>query len=481
MNEEVANVYAQLKLDTDGAKSELAKFAAKASGTEVKVTAKPDDKSLSKFAEAFTGKGAASKGARTLDTALKGITGGVNGLMGALKGLGGALGTVAIAVTAVLLLMKGTDTLSEMMKSLANIFDTIQEALAPCIALLGDILIPIIDLVARIIKPIAEILNKTLAPVLEAIALVVDVVLMSLEPLLTILEGWSGVLEPLMDLTRLALIPLMQLTELMGQMEPITTALADAFQFLADVLDSVVGWIFDMLGMKRERDTITTGRKQEGTSSSLDKWEVSSADSIAKNTSQTTSELKKVVEELRKSGATEDEISQQLQDIYGMTERQVDALLLSIAASERPSGVFGGLGADKDLGFGAGLFTSKGRWGDGYQAGDILGSIVDFSAGLIGKGWLWEDGGTLPLYKNGGDIGAQIWGMNEAGNPEFLFNSGGYDSVINANALEEAMYNALKRAGIKEKSLIVKADGQTADARQLARWLLPALKLEWRD
>ena len=85
----------------------------------------------------------------------------------------------------------------------------------------------------------------------------------------------------------------------------------------------------------------------------------------------------------------------------------------------------------------------------------------------------WDDGGTL---------GAQVWAMNEKGNPEFVFNSGGYDSVINANALENAMYNALKRAGVSDKSTIeLKVGDSSADARQLVRWLLPALKLEWRN
>ena len=481
MDESVASVYAELKLATDNAKEALKQFAAEASGTEVQVKAKPDEKSLKGFADAFSGKGStSSKGATAVEQALKGITGGMNGLMGALKSLGGALGTVAIAITAVLLLMQGTDTLQAMMESLSNVFDTVQEALAPVIALLGDIFIPILDLVSRLLKPIAEVLAGVLAPVLEAVALVVDIVIQLLEPFMVVLEGIAKVLSPILELLRIFLIPLMILQSVLQALEPITRLLADAFQLLADMIDFLVGWLFDLLGLSRNVDTITTGtKKAKGTNSALDSWYTSTDEQVAKNTGQTVSELEKVIDELRSQGLTEGEIKDKLGELYGLTEQQVDALLKQIDDAKRPSGLLGGINADKDLGFGGGLFTDKGRWGDGWQWGDVTGSVVDFGLGLVGKGWLWEKGGTLPTYKDSGTIGAQIWGMNEAGNPEFLFNSGGYDSVINANALEDAMYNALKRANKGKDVIELKVNGAGADARQLVRWLMPALKLEW--
>lgn len=479
MDEAVAQVYAELKLATDNAKEALKQFAAEASGTEVKVKAKPDEKSLNKFAEAFTGKNTGSKGSQAVEQALKGITGGMEGLMGALKSLGGALGTVAIAITAVLLLMKGTDTLTAILQSLANIFDTVQEALAPVIALLGDILIPVLDLISRILKPIAEVIAAVLAPVLEVVALLVDIIIKLLEPALVYLEGLAEILKPIFELARLVSIPLMLLSAVLQALEPLVNLLSQAFQALADVIDMLVGWIFDALGISRQVDTITTGTKQKGTNSSLDSWEVSKDDQVVKNTDQTVSELKNVITELKSQGKTEQEIKDSLGELYGLTEQQVDALLKQIAQAERPHGIFGGVNAGKDLGFGGGLFTDKGRWGDGYQFGDVTGSVVDFGLGLVGKGWLWKDGGTLPTYDGGGTVGAQIWGMNEAGNPEFLFNSGGYDSIINANALEDAMYNALKRANKGKDVIELKVNGAGADARQLVRWLMPALKLEW--
>lgn len=131
-----------------------------------------------------------------------------------------------------------------------------------------------------------------------------------------------------------------------------------------------------------------------------------------------------------------------------------------------------GITASKDAGFGGGLFTEQGRWGDGYQFGDITGSVIDFGAGLVGKGWLWADGGTL-------DVGAQIWGMNEKGNPEFLFNAGGHDTVINAEILEDAMYRAAvkadKQSGARELKVSIK-EGTPAGPRELVQWILPTLK-----
>ena len=132
--------------------------------------------------------------------------------------------------------------------------------------------------------------------------------------------------------------------------------------------------------------------------------------------------------------------------------------------------IFRGLSASSSSGFGGGLFTSEGRWGDGYNFGDVTGSVVDFVAGLFGKGWLWADGGTL-------DVGAQIWGMNEQGNPEFLFNAGGHDTVINSEILENAMYRAVKRAGGMGGRIEVSVkESAPSGPRELAQWLLPSLK-----
>lgn len=88
----------------------------------------------------------------------------------------------------------------------------------------------------------------------------------------------------------------------------------------------------------------------------------------------------------------------------------------------------------------------------------------------------YADGGSL-------DLGTQIWGMNEKGNPEFMFNAGGYDSVINADILEKAIAkgtaSAIISSGLLESSnqeLVIKGDRIDNDA--LARAIFPALQKE---
>lgn len=52
-NEQIAGVQVELELSTAKAKEALQAFAKKASGEPVEIDAKPSEKSLSKFAEAF--------------------------------------------------------------------------------------------------------------------------------------------------------------------------------------------------------------------------------------------------------------------------------------------------------------------------------------------------------------------------------------------------------------------------------------------
>lgn len=128
-------------------------------------------------------------------------------------------------------------------------------------------------------------------------------------------------------------------------------------------------------------------------------------------------------------------------------------------------------------GVGSGIGSAAKGIGEGI--GEVAKGIGNGIATIFGKGWLWKDGGTLPLFAGGGSIGAQIWGMNERGNPEFLFNAGGHDTVINSEILEDAMYNAQLRAnavsGAGKLEVGIK-EGTPAGPRELAQWLLPSLK-----
>lgn len=103
---------------------------------------------------------------------------------------------------------------------------------------------------------------------------------------------------------------------------------------------------------------------------------------------------------------------------------------------------------------------------------DAAGNVGSSISGFFSKLKFWDSGGTL-------DAGAQIWGMNEKGNPEFLFNAGGHDSVINADILSDAVYAAMVKAGGTSKGgkleVSVK-EGVQAGPRELVQWLLPSLK-----
>ena len=76
--------------------------------------------------------------------------------------------------------------------------------------------------------------------------------------------------------------------------------------------------------------------------------------------------------------------------------------------------------------------------------------------------------------------GTQIWGMNEQGNPEFMFNAGGRDTVVNADILAEAVYSGVVRAisgkQTTQRIEVGVKEGTPAGPRELAQWLLPSLK-----
>ena len=134
--------------------------------------------------------------------------------------------------------------------------------------------------------------------------------------------------------------------------------------------------------------------------------------------------------------------------------------------------------------------VATGAWeGVKRVASDVGGWIADTAstvwgavAGGADKAWNWVKG----LFKaDGGTLGqgAQIWGMNEQGNPEFLFNAGGHDTVINADILAEAVASGVKRAqgsGFSRIEVSVK-EGVSAGPRELAQWLLPALKFSLKS
>lgn len=112
--------------------------------------------------------------------------------------------------------------------------------------------------------------------------------------------------------------------------------------------------------------------------------------------------------------------------------------------------------------------------------GTVAKNVASKVGGVFSKAWSglkglfkMEDGGTV--------AGAQVWGMNEKGNPEFLFNAGGHDTVINADILADAVAEGMSRAPQHTGKIEVgiKA-GAPAGPRELAQWLLPSLQFMLR-
>lgn len=100
-------------------------------------------------------------------------------------------------------------------------------------------------------------------------------------------------------------------------------------------------------------------------------------------------------------------------------------------------------------------------------ASNTWGGVKDFFGSLK----FWDSGGTLSPQ-------AQIWAMSEKGNPEFLFNAGGHKSVINADILSNAMYEAFMKADRGNGKLEVSIkEGLPSGPRELAQWLLPSLRV----
>lgn len=131
----------------------------------------------------------------------------------------------------------------------------------------------------------------------------------------------------------------------------------------------------------------------------------------------------------------------------------------------------------------SGVTTVAGNVWDGVvEATSTAWDWVEEGASTVGN-WFSDAANTVKgwfsgWFADGGTIDGEIWGMNERGNPEFLFGSGGSTTVVNAEMLSEAMYNALVRANVggSQRLEVSVKEGTPAGPRELAQWLLPSLK-----
>lgn len=469
MDEESIELVAKLKLDTTEADAQLKKLEAKKSGGVTEVALPKNSKirlpeeATRGIKEVFSG----PKGLLNIAKVAKSATNGFAGLGNSLANVAnkvpkvaGIITLIIAVISALIKLLANTDTWKAFVESLSKLTDKVKKILAPALAIIGEVLIVIVDALEKFL------------PLLEGLA---DIVSLLVEPTV----GISKALKPLLDIVNRILVPIQELgkllidmsletfyrqVEMLAEVIEVISVLLEPLIVLLEVVADAIKTVFQavarVLGFDGRKTWASTSGMQAGNyKTSLDVWQTT-GDRVTKGDEEI---IGAIDEETKELGGFKDFLKGFLQPIMESIEfiKPIIKFLGDTIAVLLPS---------SGTGFGGGLFNETGRWGNGYQFGDITGSIVDFALGLIGKGWLWADGGTL-------DVGAQIWGMNEQGNPEFLFNAGGHDSVINAEILEEALYKAVKRAGGTNGRIEVSVkEGTPAGPRELAQWLLPSLK-----
>lgn len=534
---ENVEITAKLKLDTAEAEQKLKSLdAGKSKPVEVSLpkdakieVPKEATKGLKEF---FTG----PKGLLHIGRIAKSAQGGIGGLAGSMGSLASSAPKVAGIITLILAIIamiiklaSGTDSFKAISDAFKQLLDLVKILLAPLLAFTAEITIVLQDLINQL-KPlfdiVASLLKMALTPVLyiiKALSIPIKLILAALSPILELINQLVSLIGDALDTV---------LAGVIESFEALIEPLMKLFSVVSNIIKSLFGWIRDFLGIGSKSLYSTKGTEEQSFKSSLDAWETAGekptkGEEEIIDTLEGTNEaiegikkflqpvldlvksviefvkpaIQKMVETMKKIyepimvvirtvlefvkpiiklvGDVVDWISKNilkplLEFLISVVKFIADffANLVSAIASG-VSNIFGG---GKGEGFGGGLFNKSGRWGNGYQPGDIVGSVWDFVTGLAGKGWLWADGGTL-------DVGAQVWGMNEKGNPEFLFNAGGHDTVINKDILEEAMYRAVKRAGGTGGGRIEVSvkEGTPAGPRELAQWLLPSLKFALKN
>lgn len=503
-------VTAKLKLDTTEAEQQLQSLtdkATKKTAQATKVTSTVDkgvklpEGAQKSLKEMFSG----DKGLENVGKVAQGAMSGVNGLSGALTGILPKLGVVTAIVSLLVKLFQGTDTMAKVLVEFNKLWKDLQQLMSPIISLLGDIILVIIQLV------------KDLLPLLQP---VIDVIALALEQVLEVLK----VLEPIIRLVGKAFEFVYSIIK--GLVKLLTFGLVDLGETTGSTSGTKKGdWkssldVWETTGDTTEQQQVDEGKKTNTFLSKISDFLNKIVDSISnvftkiKDFLSPVFDAFKVVFDGIKSAInwlSENiikpiynvivsiynnlvkpvidfftELIDWTRNFFSKLWDGIKGVFTKTATStwegvkDFGSNLFSGWFADKSKGFGGGIFSKQGRWSNGYQVGDVLGTIGDIGAGIVGKGWLWEDGGTLPTYQNSGtlDLGAQVWGMSEQGNPEFLFNAGGHKSVINAGILEDAMYSAFMKAYSQQSTkLEVSTKSTGSDAmRALANALLPYLK-----
>jgi len=510
---------AKLKLDTTDAEKQLENLSVKSKVKAKSSTAASTDKvKLDKEASnSLKGIFSGDKGLKNIGKFAKSATQGINGMTNGIAGLAegatklaGVLAIVAAVVALIVKLFQGTDSWKQIQQALEDVMSTLRDMMSGILSITADL----ISTLLQIVKDILPLLQ----PALDQLAFslkIVTAVLQIIEPIIKAIgEAFTAVYDIfkgfLKDITGIDMGAITGSTT--GAVQEEYSSSLDTWEtsgggtvvenkqleeqketnrklgFLGDLINGIGEFIGGVLSaLKPFLEPILTVIK--GILEFLKPIFVTIGNvvkGIFENILQPLFNnvlkplydhvLKPLYENIMKpifefvSG-----IFDFVKDFFGKLWKGLEEGLALIwkVTKETAQNVFSGFSADKNAGFGGGLFTSQGRWGNGYQFGDITGSALDFTLGVFGKGWLWDDGGTL-------DIGAQVWGMNEKGNPEFLFNAGGHDTVINAEILEDAMYKAQMKANASKsgKLEVTIKEGTPAGPRELVQWILPSLKFQ---
>jgi hypothetical protein len=507
--------------------------------TEIKLP-ETTKKSLSGLFEGPGGLENVTKLAQGAQGGVKGLLGSMKGLTVGATAATAAMAAVAAIFVLIMKLLEGTDTMKAIQASLEMLMNSLRETLAPILALVGEIVIVLADAL-KALMPILDPIVAVVASALNSIVGVLKVLLPVIELLGKLQEVFSAISSIFTDVLMGAMTSVFNiLIELVDTaLKPVIAWLNKLIEFIEGIKLAVQNFITDLTGgiITFNKTTLaSTEAIKADLKSSLDTWETSGSENASERQAELAAEasmsaaeaasmfkakidefltalvsvLSKAWESIRsffgdawnsfKDNAANvwnnvkdwavgvwDSIGEVatnvwsaikdvaggvwswIQDIAGGVWKNVANAALQVwdAIKNWFRNLFGGEGS-------SGIVAGIGE-GIGNVVGTVSGWVSD-AASAVG-GWFknvfnFDSGGTLPR------TGSQVWGMNEKGNPEFLFNGGGHDTVINSEILADAMYKAMMKANSNQpKTLEVSIkDGIAAGPRELAQMLLPSLK-----
>lgn len=506
----------KLRFDTSEAVNDLNNIGKKVSQS-IKPSAvmgegKGKEASVDPFKQVTAVAKKASSGMSGLIESLAGVGSGIGKLMGVMAAFSAVIAAISAVIAAIVKLFEGTDTFNEIKRSFSTLIHTLKEALAPVIAIIGEAFMVVADSLGPILAPIIELLAGELSGPLTIILEMIK----ALMPMVAVVGKLVEMFIKFNSIIGGTLLEIM--TSLMLTVtQLVSTAIEPLIEWLDKVLDKV-GEFFDVLKQKLQdfitditggfiqfgkvAQTRTTGRSANF-KTSLDTWETSGKDITAGD--------KKIVESI---ATNNQKAIAKMEGLFSDTKeffRPLLAWVRDIAEAILPpiiavlqgffkviTSVLNGIGAalqgianvvggalDVVASIFNGLVTTINKIKSGINTYviDPVNTVLSFIKGIKIAGWKpFESIGLLKTFSKGGTVdGLQVWGMSERGNPEFMFNAGGHDTVINADILEAAMYQAVRKANKEAGAIEVSVkQGTPSGPRELAQWLLPSLQFALR-